>query len=505
MAGSEVVEVERKYSPSESAILPRLDSFQGVDSVGQSVHEQLDAVYFDTEGLALAAQRITLRRRSGGADAGWHLKLPIAAGERREIVEPLGGDQNLVPERLRQQVLVHTRSHMLVPVARITTSRNSTPLYAADGVVLAVFSDDRVEAQALLTPAEPSRWREWEIELVDGPRRLLQGADELLEAGGVPVASLPSKLARALGSTYPGGLDEAPKPSANGPASDVMRRYLFDQVRALKVHDPGVRADAPGAVHQLRVSARRLRSALATFRKLTDATSAQSLRAELRWLAGTVGEARDTEVIRARLKDMVSAEPPGLLMAPVGQQIEEHLGAVSRQARAVGLAALDSDRYFRLLDSLDVFLAAPPLTVQAGKEALPTVGRFVSAERKRLKAAVRAVDGPAENPQDDALHEVRKCAKRLRYAAEAASPIFGKQATALAKAAEGIQEILGVFQDSVVTRETLRELAAQDSAGGRSGFSYGRLHALEEQRGNEARERFYVAWQRSKPKPLVWD
>ncbi len=218
-----------------------------------------------------------------------------------------------------------------------------------------------------------------------------------------------------------------------------------------------------------------------------------------------MGEARDTEVIRARLKDMVSAEPPDLLMGPIAQQIEEHLGAVSGQARAAGLAALDSDRYFRLLDSLDVFLAAPPLTVQAGKEALPTVGRFVSAERKRLKAAVRAVDGPAENPQDDALHEVRKCAKRLRYAAEAASPIFGKQATALAKAAENIQEILGVFQDSVVTRETLRELAALDSAGEGSGFSYGRLHALEEQRGNEARERFYVAWQRSRPRPLAWD
>ncbi len=268
MAGSEVVEVERKYSPSESAALPRLDSFQGVDSVGQPAHEQLDAVYFDTEGLALAAQRITLRRRSGGSDAGWHLKLPIAAGERREIVEPLGDDQDSVPESLRQQVLVHTRTHELVPVARITTSRSSTPLFSDDGVVLAVFSDDRVEAQALLAPAEPSRWREWEIELVDGPRHLLQGADELLEAGGVPVASLPSKLARALGSNYPEGADEAPKPSPNGPASDVMRRYLFDQVRALKVHDPGVRTDTPGAVHQLRVSARRLRSALATFRKL---------------------------------------------------------------------------------------------------------------------------------------------------------------------------------------------------------------------------------------------
>ena len=294
------------------------------------------------------------------------------------------------------------------------------------------------------------------------------------------MSSLPSKLAKALGSNYPGDPAAAPKPSRHGPASDVALSYMFQQVRALKLHDPGVRVDAPDAVHQLRVAARRLRSALATFRKLTDTTSAKVLRAELQWLAGAVGQARDTEVIRARLKDMINAEPPELLLGPVAQEIEEHLGTVQQQGRAAGLAALDSDRYFRLLDSLDAFLAAPPLSAKASKDALRTVGRLVSAERKRLKAAVRAVDSATgRGPQDVALHEVRKSAKRLRYAAEAASPIFGQQATALARAAEGIQEILGDFQDSVVTRETLLTLAAQTAAEGGNGFSYGRLHALE--------------------------
>jgi CHAD domain-containing protein len=505
MAGSEVIEVEHKYSPSESDALPPLASIPGVDRVGQPANEQLDAVYFDTEALALAAQRITLRRRSGGPDAGWHLKLPVAAGERREIREPLGGDQDAVPENLRQLVLVHTRCHMLVPVARIKTSRRSTPLYAADGTVLAHVSDDDVEAQSLLTPAEPSRWREWELELADGPRRLLQDADAVFAAGGVTVASLPSKLARALGSYYPENPTTAPKPSRSGPASDVVLSYMSQQVRALKLNDPRVRVDAPDAVHQLRVAARRLRSALATFQKLTDTTPARFLRAELQWLAGTVGQARDTEVIRARLKDLVSAEPPELLIGPVAQQIEEHLGTVQQQGRAAGLAALDSSRYFRLLDSLDAFLAEPPLSGSAGNEAVGTVGRLVSAERKRLKAAVRSLGGGAGGtPQDAALHEVRKSAKRLRYAAEAATPIFGTQATALARAAENIQEILGDFQDSVVIRETLLMLAAQAADGPGIGFTYGRLHALEQQRGNEARLRFYDVWQSSRPKPLRW-
>lgn len=503
MAGLDAIEVERKYSPADSEALPRLASIQGVDRIGDSASEHLDAVYFDTDTLALAAQRITLRRRTGGVDAGWHLKLPVTAEERQEIVEPLGSDQDSVPERLRQHVLVHARGRTLQPVARIRTLRSSIPLYDGHGAILAQFSDDRVEAQNLLAPGEPQRWREWEMELVEGHRKLLKDADAQFAAAGVPLASLPSKLAKALGSDYPGDAVQAPKPRRRGPASDLVLAYTFQQIRALKTHDPGVRIDAPDAVHQLRVAARRLRSALATFKKLLDATSTQFLRAELQWLAGTVGEARDTEVIRARLNDMISAEPPELLMGPVAQQIEEHLDGIYRPARAAGLAALDSDRYFQLLDALDSFLADPPFTDTAGKKAVRTVGKLVSAEQKRLKKAVRAVDSATESgPQDAALHEVRKSAKRLRYAAEAASPIFGKQATALARSAEGIQEVLGDFHDSVVIRETLLKLAADSAADGGSAFSYGRLHAREQQRGDEARARFYDVWQNARPRPL---
>jgi CHAD domain-containing protein len=356
-----------------------------------------------------------------------------------------------------------------------------------------------------LTPAEPQRWREWELELVEGHKKLLKDADAQFAAAGVPLASLPSKLARTLGSNYPGDPLRAPKPKRHGPASDVVLSYIFQQVLALKMHDPGVRVDAPDAVHQLRVAARRLRSALATFRKLLDVTSTQFLRSELQWLASTVGQARDTEIIRERLKEMISAEPPELLLGAVAQNIERHLNDIYRPARAAGLEALDSDRYVRLLDSLDAFLADPPLTGTAEKEAQRTIGRLVSAEQKRLAKAVRAVDiANEEGPQDAALHEVRKCAKRLRYAAEAASPVFGKQATALARAAEAIQEILGDFHDSVVIRETLLKLAADSVVGGGNGFSYGRLHAREQQRGDEARARFYDVWQNSRPEPLDW-
>ncbi|HSO91305.1 MAG TPA: CYTH and CHAD domain-containing protein [Arthrobacter sp.] len=501
MTDSEMLEVERKYDVGEDDNLPVLESLPGVGRVGPPEEEALDAVYFDTAGLALATRGITLRRRTGGHDDGWHLKLPVAVGERQEFTVRLGKNPESVPGRLRRLVQVHTRDQDVIPVARLKTRRTTQRLLSSDGTALADFSDDRVESQTLLEPQAHAAWREWEIELIEGPKRLLKGADELLAATGHHPSKLPSKLARGLGEQYPEGGKPAPRPEPQGPASAVLLSYLSQQVEALKYHDPGVRVNAPDAVHQLRVAARRIRSALATFGKLADRDVTRSLRSELQWLAGSVGEARDNEVMRARLLDLIGAEPPELLLGPVARQIEEHFEIAAHNARTKGLAALKSARYFRLLDALDMFLAEPPLTETAGKEALPTVGRLVSKQRKRLKKEVLALDAGSDSPATEAaLHEVRKSAKRLRYAAEAAAPILGKRATTVARAAEEIQESLGDHHDTVVTRELLRELAANHR--GKSAFTYGRLHALEQVAGEESRERFFRIWKSSPPKPL---
>lgn len=504
MPGTENLEVERKFDVGGSVALPGLTAIAGVDHVGTRSDQTLDAVYFDTATLALAARRITLRRRTGGKDAGWHLKLPVAAGERREIKEPLNKDLDSVPLRLKQLVLAHTRNQELVAVAHLTTRRTAIPLVAADGTVLAEFSDDRVESRILLEPVDKAAWREWEIELIDGHRKLLDAAGMVFARAGHLPAELPSKLARALGARYPAGTNPAPEPRRKGDASAVLLWYMHAQVEALKAHDPGVREGAPDAIHQLRVAARRMRSVLASFRKLTDKGTTQFLRGELKWLAGAVGAARDLEVMRTHLNDLISAEPPDLIIGPVKQHIEDQLGAAYEAALAEGLAAMTGDRYFRLLDALDDFLASPLLGGPADKRAPGTIARLVNAERKRLRRAVKGLDEmPDEASLDAALHEVRKSAKRVRYAAEAALPIFGKRGANLARTAEEIQTILGDQQDSVVIREKLRSLATESREGGEGNeFTYGRLHALEQQRGADARTRFFRAWRQSPPRSL---
>jgi len=498
MAATQVVEIERKFDVKDSALLPPLQDLPGVDRMDEPVEHRLEAEYFDTRDLRLASARITLRRRTGGEDAGWHLKLPSATDERTEYREPLGEASDGVPEPLLKLVRVHTRERALGPVARLETRRIVHPLLNKKGAVLANVSDDQVKAETLTPKRAVRHWREWEIELVEGSRDLLDAGQDRLAAVGVRPSAHQSKLARALGLDPQEPADAAPQPKPESPAADVLLAYLSEQVRELKAQDPLVRLDAPDAVHKMRVATRRMRSVLATYRKLLDdADSLNSLRDELKWLAGVLGEARDAEVMHARLKDMVADEPGELVMGPVTRRIDLELGADYQKAHTKVLKALDRPRYFRLLDALESVLATPPLAPLASKPARKVIPRLVKRDVKRLRTAVRdAKAHPAGTTDHPALHEARKDGKRLRYAAEAATPISPKSAGRLAEAAHGVQKILGDHQDSVVTRDLLRRLGAKAFVQGENGFSYGRLRALEESLALKAEKRFLSEWKK---------
>ena len=92
------------------------------------------------------------------------------------------------------------------------------------------------------------------------------------------------------------------------------------------------------------------------------------------------------------------------------------------------------------------------------------------------------------------MHECRKAAKRLRYAAEAAEPVLGSDAKRVVRAAKAAQTMLGDHQDSVVTRTVLRELGVQAHLDGDSAFTFGLLHGREEQRAAALGEEFARAW-----------
>jgi CHAD domain-containing protein len=145
--------------------------------------------------------------------------------------------------------------------------------------------------------------------------------------------------------------------------------YVGQQVLAIVRYDPLVRRDEPDAVHQMRVAARRARSALQAFGQIIERARTRPLCEELKWLAAEFGQARDGEVLLARLTAELSAIPPALVVGPVQARTTGHFTAQLGQAAKTVLRALDGQRYLHLLHDLDALLADPPLTPLAARKA----------------------------------------------------------------------------------------------------------------------------------------
>ena len=210
--GTEHLETERKYEAGPRLVLPDFTGLPGVAAVSAATTQRLTATYFDTPDLRLAAARITLRRRTGGQDAGWHLKLPVGGDTRREVRLPPGRSAGTVPAELAGLVADRIGDRALQPVARLRTTRVLRHLTGGSGEVLAEVADDHVTAARASGRAsgggpaweEPVRWREIEVELAAGapPGLLDAAARRLAEAGAAPARSS-SKLHRLLGPVPP--------------------------------------------------------------------------------------------------------------------------------------------------------------------------------------------------------------------------------------------------------------------------------------------------------------
>ncbi|MFD9359275.1 CHAD domain-containing protein [Streptomyces sp. NPDC060031] len=473
-------EIERKFefSRAKSARLgvPDLTGTAAIAAVRDQGTVDLDAVYYDTPDQRLAADGLTLRRRTGGADAGWHLKLPVSPGVRDEIGVALS---DTVPRPLAALLRSRVRGAALEPQVRLLSSRRVSHLLDADGALLAELSTDAVRAERGEATAA---WTEVEVELADGvDPGLLDAVEKTFRKAGLKVCDAPSKLARALAETGTAPPARPAGDGSDGTAGAYVLAYLREQRDALIAQDPAVRRDLPDSVHRMRVATRRLRSALKTYRTVLDRTVTDPLGEELRWLAAELGVDRDQEVLLERLQTRLDELPRTLLLGPVRGRLRTWNATRRSGSRRRALAALDSPRHLALLDSVDALLDEPPLRKAARGRAERVLPRAVLRDYERLAGRVAAALALAEGHERDlALHEARKAAKRARYAAEAATPALGKPAKRLAKAMKKVQSLLGDHQDSVVARDALLGLAVQAAGAGESAFTWGVLYAHEE-------------------------
>ena len=452
------VEHERKLDADEGFELPELG--------GEPLERRVfTSVYYDTVERSLARSGITLRRRTEHGNSVWQLKLP-ASGARLELAVP--GGPAAVPDELAQLLRAHLRHGPVAPVAELRTRRHGA-LVARNGTTAEVTVDE-VSIMDALRVADG--FTEVEIELRSGdPKRLDDIADEIADAGAHRSAGLP-KVFRALGI----GAEHKKAGSAFASLVALMRTQLVE----ILAHDPGTRLGSdPESLHDMRVATRRSRALLHAGRTLV-ADDTTDLDGELKWLGGILGSVRDLDVLLERLQDR--AAKLGAPDAADARPLLRTLQGQRSRARRTLIRALDSDRYFSLLDRFDTELDM--LQPSEGTESLDELAQ------KQMKKLRKAADALGDDPADDELHAVRKRGKRARYAAELAGH------NKVVRRAKQLQDVLGEHQDAVVAEAALRKLAAD--APSAQALAAGRLIDGERERRAEVRRTWRKRWQKLK-------
>ncbi|MDQ6709512.1 MAG: CYTH and CHAD domain-containing protein [Candidatus Dormibacteraeota bacterium] len=479
-----MIEREIKLGAGADFALPDLRDVVAAITATEPEERRLETVYYDTPDLRLARWGCSLRLRQG---EGWTLKLPSSASgqtlNRRELEFP--GDGRRPPDAATTLVMAYVRRSSLVPVASLSTLRRRVRLQETGGPVLAEVVDDDVSVIQGLRVA--SRFREVEVELRDAAGdRLLEPVLARLRAAGAADGDNAPKLMRALGPRAAGPPEVAPPaltPNASG--ADLVRHAIATSVAALLRHDPGVRlGDDSEDIHRARVATRRLRSQLRTFRGLVQADWASDLRDDLRWLADGLGAVRDKQVLAARLRGRATALTEA--DAPAVTELAAQLEVESEEARGRLVLDMRSERYIGLLERLVDAARNPSLTPESIDPASRAVTALAGKDWRRLRKAVKALGKQAADAE---LHHVRIMAKRARYAAEAAAPVVGKDASEFAAVVTSLQDVLGDHQDSVTAQQWLRR-----AADGPLAFVAGELCAIERDAAAADRARWLKTW-----------
>ena len=488
-------EIERKLRVPVEFDFPDLSATAVIASWQPGTSFEMTAVYYDTADLRLFRWSITLRRRVGGEDAGWHLKLPVSkadASARDEIQLPLvAGAAGVVPAALADIVSPLVRDGRLVPLVTVTTLRTPYLVFDGTGTPIIEIVDDQVAVSETANQTTTT-FREIEVEALnaedeDALASMDVIATAFISAGATPGST--SKAASAFGAraTAPPDIPALPMTTREGVAVDAIRSIISEHARHLLFADVGVRRDAEDSVHQMRVAARRLRSTLRTFGPLLDDQWASTLTEELAWMAQEMGAIRDTEVLLKRLIKDANILDPTDELAPVA--ITSWLQARLISARAGALAGLRSDRHEYLIEDLVIAAREPNVKDDAYLPCEEVLPRLVAREWSALR---KSVSGLQEDTPSTVWHRARIKAKRARYAVEAVSLIFGPEATAFGRALADVTEVLGDHQDTYVAQHLLLDLV--DKSDGSTAFRLGRLYAYEVDREMAYRDDFLKLW-----------
>jgi CHAD domain-containing protein len=487
----------RTYRGPAGAGPPRLAALPGVHRDEVAPQRVLEIERYDTDERGLTAAGIALAVCRDGDEGQWRLDLPDGAtGERLRV--PLAADAPVpppVPSEFDELVRGAARDRAVHPAGRVRRVRTATRLLGADDRLLAEVVHDHVTLATLGRATEVESWSEVELHPSGADGALLEEIEQrIVETGLRPGASFAdTELDRLLRPASPARRRTAGRRDSAGA---VLVDYLASHVERLAAEDLRVRRAEDDSVHQLRVAARRVRSALQAYRRLLDRDRVEPIVDGLRELGRELAPARDAEVLHERISNGLAGLPAQLRLGPVQAQVTRHFARVDAGARAAVLDVLDAPSYAGLLSALEDLVERPPLTARAARPARKELPAQLARTARRLERAVAAATDPttSDAERDAAVHSARKAGKRLRYATEVARPAVGKPAKAFASGLKPFHEALGEHQDTVVGRETLRELGAIAHADGENGFSFGLLYGRDAARAARIREELPAIW-----------
>ena len=458
------------------------------------------ASYYDTPDLRLARWGCALRYRTG---EGWTVKLPVSVVEGRfdRDERSFAAGPGRPPEGAVDLVRAYVRTAPVRLAVRLQTVRHRVGIEIdGDGRVAEVVDD---EVSVLDGRRVAGRFREVEVELSpDADDGLLDAIVARLDAGGAEPRSKVPKFVRAL---LPRS-GEAPEvctvePGRKAAVLDVVRASIAGSAERMLRHDAGVRlGEDPEAVHQARVATRRLRSDLRTYRALLDPEWVLALRTELGWLGSELGTVRDLDVLGERLRGRIRSLPDDDVEA--APKLLDRVRTERDAARADLMSGMREPRYLSLLDRVVAAAAEPAVLPElAHRPAVEVMGELMEGPWRHLERICREL-GPAS--ADGELHQARIRAKRVRYAAEAMIPIYGKPARRFARRAEALQTVLGEHQDAVMAIAWLRTQAGGTAS--RGAFVAGELAGVEHHAQTQSREAWPEAWKALRPKKYrFWD
>lgn len=494
------VELKLLIAPADVWRLQRLPLLK--DCTRRTLRAQrLLSVYYDTPTLDLHKHRVAVRLRRVGRRWIQTVKTEgtVAAGLHdrpeweNETQENTLDFQAIADPKLHKFLNNTTLLHALRPVFTTEFSR-SRRIVALPGGTMVEFALDRGEIRA---DGRQSPICEVELELKSGdPTRLFAFASSVQDA--IPLrlenTSKAERGYRLATHAQPAPVKaKTPQLAADLSVHEAFVCIVQSCLTQLQANEEGLlQRDDPEFVHQMRVAARRMRSALSVFSNLVPKEKTTVLRDELRWLASELDGARNWDVFTHETL------PPVLAAFPEQEELSWLKTAsadLRQQYNLRARAALASSRYQKLLLALGAWLSAQPWRNMTGTDApaeketpLPEFTAAILQKRhKQLKKRGKNIASLAAPER----HAVRIAAKKLRYAAEFFSSLYArKPARDYIAALSNLQDVLGTLNDAATTVGLLREIEGADNVsppqqaidlilGWATGASHSRLKELE--------------------------